>query len=156
MSIFESKSGFQTGILGSAAILLIVLAILFAIWRVDQNADSNAIEKTSGVIHFVISFNGHHPENQRQEFQTDYESGMTVFSAMQTARQNDQFEFQSKGSGETAFITSIDGISNLGAGNDNWIYRVNGKVIQISCGVCEIAPSDEIEWRLGEYEIQQE
>jgi hypothetical protein len=155
MSIFEPKSAFQPGILGSAAVLLIVLAMLFAIWRVDQNADSGAVEKTSGVVHFVISFNGHHPENQRHEFQTDYEPGMTVFSAMQAARQNDQLKFQSKGSGETAFITSIDGVSNLGAANDNWIYRVNGKVIQKSSGVCEIAPYDEIEWRLGQYEIQQ-
>ena len=72
--------------------------------------------------------------------------GMTVADLM-AAWTN--VAFKQKGSGESAFITSIDDIENQGADGNNWIYSVNGKVADRSFAVYKLQAGDHVLWTFG-------
>ncbi len=61
------------------------------------------------------------------------------------------FEFESTGSEESAFVSSIGGIENEGKSGDNWVYRVNDELGNQGCGVCDVKKGDHILWVLGKY-----
>jgi len=75
---------------------------------------------------------------------------MTVFDALD--RFSPSLNVESTGQGESLFVKSIGGQPNLGASGDNWIYRVNGKLGDRSCGLYQVSPGDEIVWSFGKYE----
>ena len=52
----------------------------------------------------------------------------------------------STGSGASAFLTSLDGVANEGAGGRNWTYSVNGKHADRSFAVYELQPGDHVLW----------
>lgn len=61
----------------------------------------------------------------------------------------DELEYTGTGSG--LFIKAIRGVANQGAGGPNWVYRVNGELGNVSCGVRTVEAGDEITWSLGSY-----
>jgi hypothetical protein len=75
----------------------------------------------------------------------------TVLSIMQRAQNIGDLKFTSRGSADTAFLTAINGIKNEGGGGDNWVFRVNGKLGDRSIGTFPVNPQDEILWRFGVY-----
>lgn len=53
-----------------------------------------------------------------------------------------------QGKGELTLVLAIDDLKNEGRGK-NWVYRVNGKLADRSCGVFEVQAGDAIEWKFS-------
>lgn len=83
--------------------------------------------------------------------QLELPADSTVLDLMKLAKRNKKIDFKFRGKGPTAFLSSIDGISNEGARGDNWIFRVNGKLGRKSCGVSKLADGDTVTWSFGKY-----
>ncbi|QDU93683.1 DUF4430 domain-containing protein [Lignipirellula cremea] len=78
---------------------------------------------------------------------------MTVQSALQLIAKSDQgVPFEHQGSGETAFLTAINGVKNEGVFGANWTYRVNDKAGSVSYAICPLAAGDRVEWRFGKFD----
>jgi len=71
----------------------------------------------------------------------------TVFLSLERAQQLDKLKFEHTGTGETVFVTSIDGVENDAK---FWTYRVNETLGDKSAGVYEVKPGDKISWRFGD------
>jgi hypothetical protein len=76
----------------------------------------------------------------------EWHDGMTVADLM-AAWTN--VAVKQKGSGESAFVTTIDGIENQGADGKNWIYSVSGQVGDRSFAVYQLKPEDRVLWTFG-------
>ena len=72
-----------------------------------------------------------------------WREGMTVADALQGNR---RIGFLTEGSGASAFLTSLNGVMNEGAGGRNWTYTVNGKFADRSFAVYELRPNDHVLW----------
>jgi hypothetical protein len=84
-----------------------------------------------------------------------WHEGMTVERAMELATRHARgIAFRTRGSGDMAFLTSIDGLENEGSGEAarNWIYRVNGQEADRSFAACPLNAGDEVLWTFGAYE----
>jgi hypothetical protein len=73
----------------------------------------------------------------------NWREGMTVADVLQNNRRN---SFLTEGRGETAFLTSLNGVMNEGATGRNWTYTVNGKFADRSFAVYELRPNDHVLW----------
>jgi hypothetical protein len=73
----------------------------------------------------------------------DWQQGMTVLDVMQAAP---DVGFLRQGAGESAFLTTINGLANEGAGGKNWMYSVNGERGDRSFAVYELRPGDRVLW----------
>ena len=75
---------------------------------------------------------------------------LTVFNALKAAEEHPRgIRVSSTGSGETTFITAIDGQENEGAGQRNWRYTVNDQPARYSAGVMELKSGDSVLWRFA-------
>jgi hypothetical protein len=84
---------------------------------------------------------------------TDYEpiawrEGMTVQDVTRETPRSD-IKLKTLGTGESAFLSNLDGIENEGASGRNWIYSVDGVVGDRSFGVYEVEPGDKVLWTFG-------
>lgn len=109
---------------------------------------STATGHSSGTAQLVIDFGG-----RRKNISVDVpcSANSTVFQILERARNMSDLEFNVSGSDETTFVRSIDGIENEGAEGDNWVFRVNDKLGDSSCGVFPVRPGDHVLWALGDY-----
>jgi len=76
--------------------------------------------------------------------------GKTVFAVMEDMKVHPHpTTFTYSGSGETAFLTEVEGVKNEGTGPDkkNWLCWVNGKFGDESFGVHPLMPGDEVLWK---------
>ena len=73
----------------------------------------------------------------------------------QGASKQADLKFEYKGSGETAFLKSIDGVENEGGGAEkkNWQFWVNGKRADRGFGVFELQLSDKVVWKFVPFEM---
>ncbi|MBX7165398.1 MAG: DUF4430 domain-containing protein [Pirellulales bacterium] len=81
-----------------------------------------------------------------------WRDGMTVLDALQAAQKvSHGIQFVSRGQGEIAFVSQIDDLKNQGGGADgrNWVFSVNEKTADRSCGILQVRPGDRIAWRFG-------
>lgn len=103
--------------------------------------------KTVGTVQLEIDFN-----SQRRKISVDVpcSSDSTVFSILQRAQNIGDLKFDSTGTGERVFVSSIGGVENQAAG-DNWVYQVNGKLGDRSSGVYAVKPGDHVSWVFGDY-----
>ncbi|GAB4536056.1 MAG: hypothetical protein Tsb0010_15710 [Parvularculaceae bacterium] len=76
-------------------------------------------------------------------------TGDTVFDAMLRLRAAGAIAFTASGAGETAFILSIGGVANEGAGGRNWTYDLNGACAVLGAGAQAVADGDRIAWRFA-------
>jgi hypothetical protein len=79
-----------------------------------------------------------------------WRDGMTVLDALESAKANQHgITFSQRGSGETAMITKIDDLANQeGAeGAKNWLYYINDRLADKSCGAATLKPGDSILWK---------
>lgn len=75
---------------------------------------------------------------------------MTVFDALKAAEAHPRgIRVSHRGSGETTFVTAIDGLENEGAEQRNWRYRVNDQPAQYSAAVMELKNGDVVVWRFA-------
>ena len=76
---------------------------------------------------------------------------MTILEVLQAAVKHPRgIQFNHRGKGKTAFLTSIDKLKNQG-GDRNWVYRVNGKLGDRSFAAFTVQPTDTILWTFGKY-----
>ena len=59
--------------------------------------------------------------------------------------------FNIRGREATAFLQDIDGIQNLGYGDQNWIFYVNGKKAEESFGIVSLQAGDIVSWRYEKF-----
>lgn len=76
-------------------------------------------------------------------------TGDTAFDAMRRLRDDGRIEFDASGSGETAFVRSINGVANEGAGGRNWTYDLNGACATVGVGAQLVEDGDRVAWRLA-------
>jgi hypothetical protein len=75
---------------------------------------------------------------------------MTILDAMEFAQKHPRgIKFRMRGRTATAFLTTIDDVSNQGGGAANWTYRVNGQLGDRSFAVYQLGPEDAVVWRFG-------
>lgn len=78
---------------------------------------------------------------------------MTVLTVMQFAKKHARgIEFEFRGRGKFALLTSIDRQSNEGGDGDNWVYRVNGKLGDRSFSIATLPKGARVLWEFGKYE----
>lgn len=75
-----------------------------------------------------------------------WHDGITVAELMKRAP---GLNIVQRGSGESAFLTSIDGVENQGDAGHNWTYAVNGKSADRSFEVYKLQPGDQVLWTFG-------
>jgi hypothetical protein len=78
-----------------------------------------------------------------------WEEDLTVLAAMETVRDRPHgITFEYRGSGERAFLQSIDRQENEGTGKSkrNWLLHVNGELADRGFGVYALQPGDTATW----------
>jgi hypothetical protein len=142
---------------------LLLALVLAAIWLVrgrgmregahDLKAgggDEAAFADTIGPRKMAVSLAINFGNGKRTVFPpVAWRKGITVQEAMSQTFRNDA-RFVVQGSGESAFLTSVDGVANEGAGGRNWTYTVNGKHADRSFAVYTLEPGDQVLWTFGE------
>jgi len=110
-------------------------------------------EVVAGTVQLQVDFSG---EKKNISVKVPCSADSTVFQILQRAQNQGDLEFDSQGSGGTAFVHSIDGVLNSGRRGKNWVFRVNEQLAKESCGLLAVVPGDVIEWRFGQYEPEPE
>ncbi|MEL7500398.1 MAG: DUF4430 domain-containing protein [Planctomycetota bacterium] len=135
-----------------AGTILILVSLLFGI-GCDQTTQppttdpGTAGNQTTNLVNVRLMVSRTGQRNLKIDVECPENS--TVFDVMEIAKSNGDLEFEHTGSGDTVFITSISGVANSGANQDNWIYRVNEVRGDCSCGEKQIASNDTIIWSYG-------
>lgn len=81
----------------------------------------------------------------------EWKPKQTVFDALGLAAKHPRgIKFKHRGSGETTLVTEIDDVANRREGN-SWLYEVNDKLADRSCGVYELKAGDSVLWKFGNY-----
>ena len=122
-----------------------LMAALFFATSAGSGAEpSNASGQT---VKLVIDYND---GIQKVFAKIPWKSGMTVQDAMAAAQASGHgIKYESKGSGETAFLIRIDDVQSLGARGDkkNWVYSVNEKLADRGFGVYKLSAGDAVVWK---------
>ena len=72
-----------------------------------------------------------------------------MLKILQRAELNGDLKLESSGTGETAFVQSINGVGGTSTPDQYWTYLLNGELAKTGSGVTEVDPNDEIQWRFG-------
>ena len=99
-----------------------------------------------GTVDLTIDFGG---AGENVKVQIPCSEDSTVFEILRRAEMNGDIKLQSSGSGETAFVTSINGVGQQSAEGKYWTYRLNGELSKTGSGVTEVDPADDVIWRFG-------
>lgn len=137
---------------GSFAICLLASMITLGEVRAQESPAPEKPAAGSATVELSIRF----ADGRSRNFEkVPFRQGMTIadlMTSVQSEKAND-FRFEHKGAGATAFLLSIDGVANQsGQRKDFWIYRVNGKLGDRSFGAYSLKPGDKVLWHLGKYE----
>jgi hypothetical protein len=84
-----------------------------------------------------------------------WKESMTVLDVLKSAQEHlHGISFSARGSGETVMVTKLDDVTNQGGATDakNWIFRINGRMGDESCGIAKVRPGDTVLWKFGPYE----
>jgi hypothetical protein len=131
-------------------LLAIVLAVIVLIVRPlgrdpstepPQTLPENiAVEPNAQNVRLTIDFG-----DDREPITTEsrWHEGMTVADLLNG---EPSISVTSTGSDASAFLTSLGGVANEGAGGRNWTYRVNDKHADRSFAVYELQPGDQVLW----------
>lgn len=75
-----------------------------------------------------------------------WKEGLTVLDALNAAAKHSRgIKVDRRGNGEFAFVTAIDELKN--DGGKNWIYLVNDKAADKSCGIYPLKAGDAVLWK---------
>jgi hypothetical protein len=89
----------------------------------------------------------------RRAWTVPWTPDMTVGDAMEAARElRPGIEFSQRGSGKTAFLTSLEGVANEGPGGRYWLYSIDGQHGQVSFAAATLQADAAVLWefRRGE------
>jgi hypothetical protein len=127
------------------AVLLVVLAAILA--GCDSSKElPPELQRDTGTVVLEVDFG---EEKRPKSVDVVCSPDSTVLLSLERAQQLNKITFKHRGTGETVFVTSIDGIENEGGDGKNWIYKVNGKLGDKSAGVFFVKPGDKISWSFG-------
>lgn len=121
--------------------LLLLMAIFSAV-----NATAQEPEKK--VVQLTIDYG----DGVQKTFTgLEWKEKQTVLDVLQLAEKHPRgIKFKHRGSGATALVIAIDDVANKAGGN-SWLYEVNGRLADRSCGVYEVEPGDKLLWKFGIY-----
>jgi hypothetical protein len=135
-------------------LLLVLLLTGIVLWRlyagdtyrsvVGKAADPNSAGDTA---HDSVMLAIDYGNGRSQTFKpVAWHEGMTVADLLSKAP---GLATTQKGSGQGAFLTEIDGVTNEGPDGNNWTYEVNGRSADRSFAVYVLRPGDRVLWRFG-------
>lgn len=137
--------------------LLLVVALGVAIFgyanrpTVDDSSDSTPIENwtpapqpTGETVQLVIDFGN----GARREFDAlPWSPGTTVADVMEAARSfHPGIRYTQQNSGESGFLTMLEGVENEGTGGRYWRFSVDGEVGKSSYCIAQVEPGSSILW----------
>ncbi len=91
----------------------------------------------------------HNPAWQACDYLPIVPQVTTVQGLMDEAQNgcNPSVTYTAEGSGQSAYLTSIDGVtSNQGGNGYYWIYFVNGQMPSVGFGAYTLSPGDSVAW----------
>jgi hypothetical protein len=131
-------------------LLAIVLAAMLLIFRRgepepaaqrQQSApESVAVAPEAQNVRLTINFGD---DREPINAESRWHEGMTVAELLNSAP---GIRVASTGSGASAFLTALNGVTNEGANGRNWTYRVSGTHADRSFAVYELKPGDQVLW----------
>lgn len=145
-------------LIGAVALLAIVLAIVWGVRTFGPTGPaagvgsgaSSAETRAAGVM-LVIE----HASNVRLTYPSlAVAEGATVMDVLKAAENSPSrsLRVESSGSGQTAFVKAIDGVSNeTGRDGRYWQFSVNGRYSQTGAGVTTVRPGDTVTFSFGAY-----
>lgn len=78
-----------------------------------------------------------------------FKEGMTVADLLASAAKHKRpLQFKSKGSGEFAFLTELEGVKNAGASGKNWTFKVDGQRAKVGMGSMKLKAGSHVLWLL--------
>ena len=81
-----------------------------------------------------------------------WKANMCVLDATAWASRHPRgIRFKQRGRQAFALVTQIDDLVNGSVPGKNWLFRVNGKLGDKSCGVFTLQPGDRILWSFEQY-----
>ena len=142
-TVFHNQSLAGLGTFVTAAILSTLLVTTSGCGPTTAEAPP---KRQIGTVNLTIDFGGT-PENIGVQIPCSQDS--TVLDILRRAELNGDVKLQSSGSGETAFVQSINGVSQQSSDGKYWTYLLNGELSKTGSGVTEVDPGDEVNWRFG-------
>jgi hypothetical protein len=106
-------------------------------WTPPPSANAKAVS-------LLIDFgNGEH----REFTALPWSLGMTVGEVLKAAQQfRPGIRFTQQGDGAMALLTAVDGVVNNPAIDRFWFYEIDGKRAEVSFGVQQIEPGQQVRW----------
>ena len=131
----------------------LVLLSLICVAQVNSETEpksGKAAQSAKSVVVLTIDYG----DGAQKRFPAiPWQKEMTVLSALEWAAKHPRgVDFDGRGKKSTTLITKIDDLKNGGADNKNWVFRVNDKLGDRSCGVFALKPADRILWKYERYE----
>ena len=124
-------------------------------WHMVGNAQLASAQKDSQLSHpatvvLTIDFGD---GMQKRYPKVPWKRGMTVLHALEWASRHPRgIKFDGRGRGATKLVSRIDDLKNGSVADKNWIFRVNGKLGDRSCGVLTVKAKDSILWKFEPYQ----
>lgn len=125
---------------------LCVVAMTLMVSGCDSTSVPAELQRDIGTVVLEVDFGG---KKTSKTIDVVCSPKSTVLSSLERAQNMKKLEFKFRGTGETAFVTSIDGVDNEGADGENWTYRVNDELGDRSAGILGVKPGDTILWSFG-------
>lgn len=130
----------------SLSLCVLILGVL-SLFGCDSSGKSTGVQRDVGTVSLKIDFGG---DKKSEMIDVVCSPESTVLSTLERAQNMNKLKVKFRGSGETAFVTSIGGVENEGADGQNWIFLVNDELGDRSAGVFEVQPGDTISWSFGD------
>lgn len=130
----------------SAALISVVAISLFMVGCDSTKKLPAELQRDTGTVTLEVDFGG---DKRAKSITVVCSPDSTVLQSLERARATNDLKFESRGVGETAFLSSIDGVKNEGSDGKNWIYKVNGQLGDKSAGIYEVNPGDTVTWSFG-------
>ena len=124
----------------------ILTALLIIAGGCGLTATEAPPQRQIGTVDLTIDFGG---ASENIDVQIPCSEDSTVMDIIGRAEMNGDIELQSSGSGETAFVESINGVGQHSSNGQYWTYRLNGELSKTGGGVTGVDPGDEVQWRFG-------
>ena len=125
------------------------MALMLTVACDRQGRNAPALDASaSGTIQvsLELDFQGE-GDGEGLELEMKVPDASTAFELLQLAKAQGDMEFEATGSGELAFVTSINGIQNQGAGGRNWVFYVNDELANAGSGDYKLNESDKVLWK---------
>ena len=98
---------------------------------------------TKITVNLTVDFQG---ESDNLEINQSLTSNSTVMDLLSECKSAGILNFDHRGDGETAFVTSINGIKNQMGGGSNWVFHINGEMSDFGAGTAQLENGDSVLW----------